>query len=186
MNTHKGAIFSLGILCGALGRLDREDWKRAEAVLSQCAQMTKKLLQEDLGALRPGPGETVGQQLYLRYGITGVRGQAAAGFPEVLHIGLPKLEAGIAQGLSLNDAACGALLALIAHTVDTNMISRGGIDLQQETARQIGLLLEQMPFPDEETLDALNDSFVEKNLSPGGCADLLAITLLLHFLKEKL
>ena len=91
-----------------------------------------------------------------------------------------------AQGLSLNDAACGALLALIAHTVDTNMISRGGIDLQQETARQIGLLLEQMPFPDEETLDALNDSFVEKNLSPGGCADLLAITLLLHFLKEKL
>ena len=90
------------------------------------------------------------------------------------------------SGLSLNDAACGALLELIAHTVDTNMISRGGIDLQKETARKIGLLLEQTPFPDEETLDALNASFVEKNLSPGGCADLLAITLFLHFLKEEL
>ena len=66
------------------------------------------------------------------------------------------------------------------------MISRGGIDLQEETARKIGLLLEQTPFPDEETLDALNASFVEKNLSPGGCADLLAITLFLHFLKEEL
>ena len=186
VNTHKGAIFSLGILCGALGRLDREDWKRAESVLSECARMTKKLLRDDLGALQPGPVETVGQQMYLRYGITGVRGQAAAGFPEVLHIGLPKLEAGLAQGLSLNDAACGALLALIAHTADTNMISRGGIDLQEETARKIGLLLEQTPFPDEETLDALNASFVEKNLSPGGCADLLAITLFLHFLKEEL
>lgn len=184
VNTHKGAIFSLGILCGALGRIDRENWKHPEAVLSECARMTQNLIAQDLASLQPFPGETVGQKLYLRYGITGVRGQAAAGFPEVLQIGLPKLEEGLVRGLSLNDAACAALLALIADTVDTNMISRGGVDLQKETARKIRTLLAETPFPDREALEALNDAFVEKNLSPGGCADLLAMTLLLHFLKE--
>ena len=182
VNTHKGAIFSLGILCGALGRLDREAWACPETVLAECSAMTKHLL-EDF-ASQEGP-ETVGKALYARYGITGVRGQAAAGFPEVLEIALPKLEAGLSRGLSLNDAACGTLLALIAHTVDTNLIHRGGHAAQQKTALEARTLLDREPFPSRETLEAWNDRFVAENLSPGGCADLLAMTLLLHFLKEE-
>ena len=41
VNTHKGAIFSMGILCGALGRLERTEWANPERVLSECAAMTK-------------------------------------------------------------------------------------------------------------------------------------------------
>ena len=184
VNTHKGAIFSLGLLCGALGRLERREWAESERILDTCAQMTRNLLSEDFGTLEPSPGETVGQQLFLRYGITGVRGQAASGFPEVSAIGLPRLEEGLQKGLSINDAACAALMALIAGTVDTNMIHRGGVAAQQETSRAVTEALAKEPFPGKEALEDWNRRFVEKNLSPGGCADLLAMTLMLHFLKE--
>ena len=185
VNTHKGAIFSLGILCGALGRLDRETWKNTDRVLETCGQMTRDLLKQDFGTLKPGSGETVGQALYLQLGITGARGQAAAGFPEVRTIALPRLEAGLKKGLSINEASCAALMALIGDTVDTNMIHRGGLDTQKETSAAIAQELEKDPFPGRESLEAWNSRFVEKNLSPGGCADLLAMTLMLHFLKEE-
>ena len=185
VNTHKGAIFSVGILCGALGRLEREQWRNPETVLAECAAMAKGLVSEDYVNLTPETAKTTGQKLYLEYGITGVRGQAEAGFPAVLNVGLPKLEAALAVGKSINEAGCAALLAMLADTVDTNMIHRGGYELAKETAEKLRMLLAKEPFPAKETIEDLNEEFVQKNLSPGGTADLLAMTYLLYFLKEE-
>ena len=90
----------------------------------------------------------------------------------------------MSEGLSINNAACAALLSLIAETADTNMIHRGGLEKQQETAKAVAALLEKKPFPDRGTLEQLDADFIRDNLSPGGCADLLTMTLMLHFLKE--
>lgn len=185
VNTHKGAIFSMGILCGALGRLEREQWCSPGAVLAECAAMTKGLVSRDYVNLSSETAKTAGQKLYLQYGITGVRGQAEAGFPAVLNVGLPKLEAALAAGKSINEAGCAALLAMLADTVDTNMIHRGGYELAKETAEKLRMLLAKEPFPSKATLEALNEEFVQKNLSPGGTADLLALVYMLHFLKEE-
>lgn len=185
VNTHKGAIFSMGILCGALGRLERESWRNPETVLAECAAMTKGLVSKDYVNLTPETAKTAGQKLYLQYGITGVRGQAEAGFPAVLNVGLPKLEAALAAGKSINEAGCAALLAMLANTVDTNMIHRGSYELAKETAEEISALLEKEPFPSKETIETLNEEFVQKNLSPGGTADLLTMVYMLHFLKEE-
>ena len=185
VNTHKGAIFSMGILCGALGRLERQQWSDPKAVLAECASMTKGLVSSDYVNLTPETAKTAGQKLYLQYGITGVRGQAEGGFPAVRNVGLPKLEAALAAGKSINEAGCAALLAMLASTVDTNMIHRGGYELAKETSRKLKALLEKEPFPSCETLEALDAEFIEKNLSPGGTADLLALVYLLHFLKEE-
>ena len=185
VNTHKGAIFSMGILCGALGRLEREQWCSPDAVLAECAAMTKGLVSEDYVNLTPETAKTAGQKLYLQYGITGVRGQAEAGFPAVLNVGLPKLEAALAAGKSINEAGCAALLAMLANTVDTNMIRRGGYELAKETAEKLNILLEKEPFPSKETLEKLDAVFTRDNLSPGGTADLLAMVYMLHFLKEE-
>jgi len=121
VNTHKGAIFSMGILCGALGRLERQAWGNSARVLAECAAMTKGLTARDFAGLTPETARTAGQKLYLRYGITGVRGQAEAGFPAVGKVGLPKLEAALSAGKSINEAGCAALVAMLADTVDTNM-----------------------------------------------------------------
>ena len=184
VNTHKGAIFSMGILCGALGRLDRESWGNPDRILDECAAMAKGIVSEDYRDLTPETAKTAGQKLYLRYGITGVRGQAEAGFPAVREAGLPTLEAALAAGKNINEASCAALLALLVHTADTNMIHRGGFDGMQQATLEVREILDRENFPSRETLESLDKRFIEKNLSPGGSADLLALTLLLIFLKE--
>lgn len=184
VNTHKGAIFSMGILCGALGRLDRESWGNPDRILDECAAMAKGIVSEDYRDLTPETAKTAGQKLYLRYGITGVRGQAEAGFPAVREVGLPTLEAALAAGKNINEASCAALLALLVHTADTNMIHRGGFDGMQQATLEVREILDRENFPSRETLESLDKRFIEKNLSPGGSADLLALTLFLHFLRE--
>ena len=184
VNTHKGAIFSLGILCGALGRMGWEYADKPERLLCECGRMAAGLVAKDYGDLTEETAETVGQKLYLRHGITGVRGQAEAGFPAVWKVGLPKLEEGLKMGLSLNEAGCAALLAMLAATVDTNLISRSSYETQQRIALETDALLQKTPFPGEDVLKQMDEAFMEKNLSPGGTADLLAMTCFLHLLKE--
>ena len=185
VNTHKGAIFSLGILCAALGRLGWDYADKPQLLLQECSRMAAGLVEKDYAGLTMESAKTTGQKLYMRHGITGVRGQAEAGFPAVLNAGLPKLEEGLAKGLSLNDAGCAALLAIMACAVDTNLIARSDYDTQQRIARETAALLAKDPYPGEEMLKRLDADFTEKNLSPGGSADLLAMTYFLHLLKKE-
>ena len=184
INTHKGAIFSMGILCGALGRLDRKNWADPDRVLEECAAMAKGIVSEDYRGLTPETAKTAGQKLYLRYGITGVRGQAEAGFPAVREVGLPALYTALGMGMDINEAGCAALLELIVHTADTNMIHRGGYEGMLRARLEVKSALERDGFYSRRTLEELDAYFIENNLSPGGSADLLALTLLLFFLKE--
>ena len=184
VNTHKGAIFSLGILCAALGRMGWEYADKPQWLLYECGQMAAGLVAKDFAGLTPETAKTAGQKLWLRHGITGVRGQAEAGFPAVGKVGLPKLEDGLARGLSINDAGCAALLAMLAASTDTNLIARSDYETQQRIALETAILLQKNPFPEEAVLRQMDAAFVEKNLSPGGTADLLAMTYFLHFLKE--
>ena len=179
VNTHKGAIFSLGLLCAAAGRLSPENWQ-ADALLKECAAMTKGLVQRDFSQLETAT--TFGEQLYLQHGITGVRGQAEAGFPAVLEVGLPIFQKARAKGRSENDALCITLLHLIAATDDTNLIHRSDLQTQQQIRQEISDLLKEYPLPDMADIQALDAEFIKKNLSPGGSADLLALTCLLHTL----
>lgn len=181
VNTHKGAIFSLGLLCAACGRLDPYDWT-PEALTRECAAMTKGLCAQDLAGITPENAKTVGERLYAQYGITGVRGQAEAGFPAVLQVGLPVFRECLKNGLSENDAGAVTLLHLLAATDDTNLIARSNRETQLEIKAQVAELLQQTPCPAMDAIAKLDEDFIRKNLSPGGSADLLAMTVFLHFL----
>ena len=181
VNTHKGAIFSLGLLCAAAGRLSPENWQ-AETLLKECAAMTKGIVQKDFSHLTPETATTFGQRIYLQHGITGVRGQAEAGFPAVLDVGLPIFQKARITGRSENDALCITLLHLMAATDDTNLIHRSDLQTQQQIRQKIADLLKDDPFPEISVIQKLDMEFIEKNLSPGGSADLLALTYLLHTL----
>lgn len=183
VNTHKGAIFTLGLLCAAAASLPKER-RQPELILEHCASLTRGLTNRDFEDLTKENALTAGQKLYIRHGITGIRGEAEAGFPTVLQTGLPVLEAGLQKGLSLNDAGCAALLAILAAADDTNLIARSNRETQLRIKEEIRQLLEKEPFPSMETLKKLDETFISANLSPGGSADLLAATYFLHFLKE--
>ena len=185
VNTHKGAIFSIGIVCAALGRLDRAVWADPARVLAEVSTMTAGLTAKDFAGVTAENAVTAGQKLYVQYGITGVRGQVEAGLPAVLEFGLPALEKGLAAGYSLNQSGCGALLAIIANSTDTNLIARSDRATQLAVVEELKALLARTPYPDEAALRALDDRFIAANLSPGGSADLLALCYLLHFFKTE-
>ena len=180
VNTHKGAIFTLGILCGAVGRL----WTAETPIpalpqlFAECAAVGQAA-EADFAAM---DGSTAGQRLYLQKGIKGIRGEVADGLPSVANTALPALKEGLAKGLSFNDAAACALVRLIAQVEDTNLYHRGGeagAAFAKEAAQVLG------KFPTMEQIEALDDAFIARNLSPGGCADLLAATCFLYRLTEE-
>ena len=190
--------------CAALGRLDHSLWKDPASVLAECGRIAAGIASRDFAKLAastnaaeradsaaaevPAPADTpltAGEKLYLRYGIRGVRGQAEDGFPAVLHAGLPVLEKELAAGTDINRAGSIAMLAILCADTDTNLIARGGRELQLEVTEQVRRLLEKTPSPEEKVIADLDRQFIEKNLSPGGSADLLGLCYLLHFLKSE-
>ena len=184
VNTHKGLIFSLGLLSGALGawRHDRPDQPiDAATLLDSSAQMARCSLDD----FDRSQDDTNGLRCYRLHHLKGIRGEAAQGFPAVAQTGLPTLRRHLSAGLSLNDAACLTLLALISVVTDTNMIRRGGLaealSRQQEAHSFLSsITLETL----RSTLTSLDQDYISKNLSPGGCADLLALSLFLFFLED--
>ncbi len=182
VNTHKGAIFTFGLICGAVGRLWRAEapCRNSEDILAECAEIVSSAVREDFALLERKSARTAGQKLYLEQGLTGVRGEAAKGFPSVSQVALPALKHALDAGLSWNDAGAVALLHLIAQGTDTNLFSRGGPELAQAAAAQCGNLLEETALPSMEEIAELDRDFIQKNLSPGGCADLLAAAYFLQ------
>ena len=182
-NTHKGAVFSMGILCAAIGACGLSDWSSPEKILMTCSQMTSGLVDLDFSGLTLENAKTMGQKLYLNYGITGVRGEMEAGLPTVKNYGLPLLEQLLAEGKSIDETGAAVLLTILAHMTDTNLISRSDIETQKAAANTARELLQKNPCPSKAALEQLDQDFIQKNLSPGGSADLLAVCWMLYFIK---
>ncbi len=178
VNTHKGAIFSLGLLCGCAGKLAGRALD-VELLCAEAARVTAPLVATELrGATKCG---TAGEQLYRRHGMVGARGEAASGFATVRLHALPSyraLRAELGEELAMHDA----LLRLMANAGDTNVAKDGGLEgvgfVQRRAAELLGRGGASCPGFIEE-LRRLDAELIERNLSPGGCADLLAVTCFL-------
>lgn len=183
VNTHKGAIYTLGILCGSAGRLWSAEKPIAdrEEILAECAQIVHISVQKDFASAK---GKTTGEQLYLKYGMRGIRGEVADGLPSIRNIGLPRFQQFLADGFSENDAGAYTLLHLIANVADTNLYKRGGEAGAQWAVKATSELLSAAQYPAIQQIEALDDAFIARNLSPGGCADLLAATYFLRKLTQ--
>jgi len=198
VNTHKGAIYTMGILCGALGRLWAPEKPLSAPIKrlpEECAHMVTPHVKADFKAIEAlrrisasnnsASEITAGGRLYLESGLTGIRGEVAAGLPSVTHIALPVYTKALQDGLHPNDAGAVALLHLIAGVSDTNLYHRGGLEGATFAANAARTLLESTAYPSTNQLEALDDAFIAKKLSPGGCADLLAVTYFLYHLTHK-
>lgn len=185
VNTHKGAVFTLGTVCAAAGRLWTAEGfsKDLDAALALCGEMSAQAVQEDFEAIRREGAHTTGQRLYLEHGLEGIRGELSRGLPAVAQIGLPTLRRHLEAGDSLEQAGVQVLLALMAQVVDTNLIARGGLEGQQWAMEQAKNLTQGRAATQQEA-EKLDRALIARNLSPGGCADLLAITYFLEFLSR--
>ena len=176
INTHRGAIFGIGLLCAAAGA-------RAAGRVEAAASLGATVASVWGDSILDGPVllHSHGSMARLRHGAGGARMEAAQGFPSVYEIGLPALRrrARCRPG-DAEAARVEACFALIAVLEDTNLLHRGGaagLDFARCAARTF---LEEggVSTPRwRERGRAIHESFVERRLSPGGSADLLAMTL---------
>jgi triphosphoribosyl-dephospho-CoA synthase len=174
VNTHRGAIFLLGLLCAAAGAAAAARWPLTPTAIRSTliARWGEALRQR---ASRPSslPGGIAARQLGLR----SASEEAALGFPAVFDTGVPAMCAAFARGLPAERARLDTFFHLMAVLDDSNLAHRGGLEglrFAQGAAREF-LDLGGAAHPDAmRRADRLSLEFEARWLSPGGSADMLA------------
>lgn len=173
INTHRGAIFSLGLLVAAAARCRRQ---HSHAVPAAQVCLAVQHWASDFAAA-PLDASSPGQRARLRHGVPGVREQAAAGYPVLRGLAIPTLRHALHQGLPRDAALCQTLMQLVAQIEDLNLLHRGGADGLAWAQQQARRFVEGGgAFADgwQARLQRIDEGFVARRLSPGGSADLLA------------
>ena len=192
INTHKGLVFSLGLACAAAGLLLRASAPASlppvQALCRDVCLMTTGLVERELAAGKKP--RTAGERAYLQHGVTGARGEAAAGFPTVRHWALPCLRRDSTAGLDWNSCRAHATLALMAHLRgDTNLIKRGGVEGLQRVNQEAAAALQAGGVTTQDgqaRIAALERLCLDNRLSAGGCADMLALACFLYRFERRM
>ena len=169
VNTHRGAIWALGLLVTAAALQPKS--------IALCA--ARLALLDDRYAPKP---ISHGAQVAQRYGAHGAREEAQLGFPSVLQRGLPQLQKSRANGHGEQNARLDALLAIMTELADTCVLYRAGepgLHAMQSGAQAVLDAGGSASLSGRRRLHELDQQLIELNASPGGAADLLAATLLL-------
>lgn len=178
VNTHRGAIFGLGLLCASAGQ-----------VLAQGLTLTPQHLRVVLMSLwgdalaqrawlaRLAVPASNGQRAARRFGLRSAGDEAAQAFPVLFDVTLPALQAALQAGAGERAARVQALFATMAVLDDTNCVHRGGIDglrFVHFCARQFLQAGGVIQADWLQHARAIHAAFVARRLSPGGAADVLA------------
>lgn len=189
INTHRGAIFCLGMLCAAMAAC------RAQRITLSPAAIRAVLLLHWGEALARHTDVATGAddskdrnlsngfQVAARHAVGGAREEAALGFPSLFEIALPHMHMTLAAGRNWQQAKIDGFFMLMAHVSDTNIYHRGGAAGMAvvRAASQRFIAAGGTGNPQWLTLALdCHHELVALRLSPGGAADLLAACCLLQ------
>lgn len=189
VNTHKGAIFTLGLLTAGAGLLYAKHGRlNAEAILDEVQNLVGDTLNRELAELKAGAaGSAHGEAVLHRDGTGGVRSAAAKGFPLLRSVALPLLRQYEAEERPAEVSVLNVLLHLILHVSDTNVLYRGGKDALLTLRADCRKILSHggaFTPKGSALLYELKETCKQQNVSPGGAADLLSAALFLHRLEK--
>ncbi len=174
VNTHRGAVFMLGLLCAGAGELVRDGRPlQADGLRAAVQRHWGAALRARSTQSTPLPGNVARR----RYGLAGAAHEAANGFPTLFERVLPALTDGLARGLSAEQARLDALFHAMAVLDDTNLAHRGGLAGLRHVQRAARDFLHAggAARPGARAAaQALHEDLVRRHLSPGGAADTLA------------
>jgi triphosphoribosyl-dephospho-CoA synthase CitG len=181
INTQRGILFANGVLSGAAGYLSKElETIGSKKLFDTASIITQGIVERELGNLSSVEKElTAGERLYIKYKATGIRGEVEKGFPSVRKKGLPAFKEALKRETSLNHSLVHTLISLMTVVEDTTILWRKN----KACLKEVQLLAQNIidrgsVFTDEglKEIQNLNDEFIKKNISPGGSADLVAVT----------
>lgn len=183
INTHKGLIFLLGITCVAVSRaaFNNLPFNQIPNIIKK---ISKDIVKNELNKnLSP---KTYGEKIFLEYGITGVRGEVEKGLPTVFNYSLPFYSSNFK--IEKRQRLCLTLLCIMANCEDSTILHRHELKILNEVIEKSKHILDTFT---EKNIDIVENEILEldrilskRKISPGGSADLLAITVFLDGIKE--
>jgi triphosphoribosyl-dephospho-CoA synthase len=180
-NSHKGAIWVLGLLISAAAMQIDDD--ASAAAIADTAKAIAAF--EDRAAPRlVSHGDVVAK----KHGVMGARGEALCGFPHVIDIGLPMLHSRRASGATETVARLDSLLSIMSSLDDTCLLYRGGkwaLRTAKKGAMKVLRAGGSGTAIGRHDLQSLDRHLLDLNVSPGGSADLLAATLFLDAVERR-
>jgi triphosphoribosyl-dephospho-CoA synthase len=178
-NSHKGAIWILGLLVAAAAQRDDLNAREIASAAGAIARLPDRACLNIVTH-----GDIVGN----RYGVAGARGEACQGFPHVVRFGLPTLRKKRKTGFREEVCRLDALLAIMSRLDDTCLLYRGGIEaLNFVKARAQAVVRAGGCGSPQGRIGAgdLGRALIARRVSPGGSADLLAATIFLDAVERR-
>lgn len=177
INTHRGAVFCLGLLCAAAGRqLALREPATAAALQARLRSSWGQALHERAARARARAPRSHGEQAARRHALRSAGDEAALAFPTLFGTTWPALQGALQKGWPPRSARVQALFETIAALDDTNLVHRGGMPGLLFARRAAAAFLAAGGAGRPGWIDharSVHQAFVARNLSPGGSADLL-------------
>lgn len=190
VNTHKGIIFSMGILCAVTGQLykkHRREIFMIEDICNEVKEVSRNLILKDFQGLDKKTKLTHGEWVYKEYGVKGIRGEVESGFSTVLETAVPIMRKWYYEkNQQLNDMFLQVLMSIMTKNQDTNIVVRGGMQnliYAQNASKDFMKAGGMNNLNAKNQLECMNKIFIDKNISPGGTADLLAVSIFLGMIE---
>ncbi|MGF1701680.1 triphosphoribosyl-dephospho-CoA synthase [Photobacterium makurazakiensis] len=187
VNTHRGMLF-VGSLAAAVAAQKSVKNRKIYAldIAEGISEMTHGLCERELQN-NPEP-RSYGERLFKLHGVKGIRGEVEGGLPSVIYHALPALQVGLMQSGNLERSLQHTLLSLMAEVEDTTVLHRGGIEGLRWLQQQARNVLSQGSVFCSSGLASyqlLVQQCLARRLSPGGCADLLALSSAIYLMEHQ-
>ena len=184
INTHKGMLFLMGVSCAAVGKALYED-RSFEEIRGIIKNMTRGIVEEELSTLKEGSNLSHGEGLFLKYKSKGIRGEVELGLPTVFELGLETYKE--CSSLSTNDRLIHTLISIMQICDDTTILYRHSphvLEEVREWSKEIINIGGMKTSVGRQKVNVLCQEFIKRNISPGGSADLLGVTIFFSLVEE--
>lgn len=167
INTHRGAIFALGLAVTAAASVMKTEGKICMSSFRKTVMAIAKLF--------PKATDTHGAAVIKEYPVKGALACAQEAWPQLFSHWLTFLRSHAQDAYCLHKT----LLYIMSMLDDTNVYHRRGAAMAEQVKRDARRMLDSFSV---YALKQLNQRYIRENVSPGGSADMLALTLFINSL----
>lgn len=179
VNTHKGMIFIMIVTISAIIINIKKHGKFIN-IRDEIKNLTKDLSKKDFDKLDEKKKLTYGEKLFIKYNLKGIRGEVEEGLPIIFNVALKTFKE--SSNLNINDRLVQTLISIMAVNDDTTVLHRKDIDMLyyiKQCCKNILNIGGMNSTNGRLSIDELDKELSVHRISPGGSADLLALTMFL-------
>lgn len=180
INTHKGMIFLLGIAVGCTARTlyEKNSFKDIQNTI---CEMTRDIL-KDFENIDTTKELTHGERMFIEQGFTGIRGEIKNGLEIIFKGSLPIFSTIFEKTQDINLSSLHTLIYLMSRVMDSTIVYRHDFEMLEKVQKEMRDIFSRGgAFSMElEDFKELEKDYIAQNISPGGSADLLAVTIFFY------